>query len=70
MVTQFVTAEIALQDSPSAMQQVIEATLAQQGTPLRWAVTAVDMERQTVLVEAIVTSGDVQPTIAPNLVLA
>ncbi|WP_448561321.1 hypothetical protein [Trichothermofontia sp.] len=56
MVTHLVTAEVPLQDSPSVMQKVIEATLTQQGTPLRWAATAVDIERQTVLVEAIVTT--------------
>lgn len=59
MVTHLVTAEVPLQDSPSAMQQVIEATLGKQGTPLRWAVTAVDLDRQTALVEAIVTTDKV-----------
>ncbi len=70
MVTHFVTAEIPLQDSPFVMQQVIEAALVQQGTPLRWAVTAVDLERQTVLVEAIVTTGAVNPGMSPTLALA
>ncbi|WP_448570499.1 hypothetical protein [Trichothermofontia sp.] len=70
MVTHLVTAEVPLQDSPSAMQQVIEAALVQQGNPLRWAVTAVNLEQQTVLVEAIVTIGEVSTEIAPTLVPA
>lgn len=70
MVTHLVTAEVPLQDSPAAMQQAIEATLVQQGTPLRWAVTAVDVDRQTALVEAIVTQGEVRAGVASPLVWA
>ncbi len=70
MVTHLVTAEVPLQDSPSAMQQVIEAALVKQGTPLRWAVTAVNLEQQTVLVEAIVTIGEVSTGVASALVPA
>lgn len=69
MVTHLVTAEIPLQDSPTAMQQVIEVTLGKQGTPLRWAVTAVDVDRQTALVEAIVTQGEVGAGVASSVVL-
>lgn len=70
MVTHLVTAEVPLQDSPGAMQQAIEATLVQQGTPLRWAVTAVDVDRQTALVEAIVTQGEVRAEVVSPLVSA
>lgn len=70
MVTYLVTAEVPLQDSPSVMQQAIEATLGQQGTPLRWAVTAVDLDRQTALVEAIVTLGKVDTRVASTLASA
>ncbi|MGB0561079.1 MAG: hypothetical protein ACPGVO_04660 [Spirulinaceae cyanobacterium] len=55
MTTHFITAEVDLQATPIALQQEIEAELAQQGEPLRWAVTAVDPKSQTAQVEAIVT---------------
>ncbi len=70
MVTHLVTAEVPLQDSPATMQQAIEATLVQQGTPLRWAVTAVDVDRQTALVEAIVTQDEVRAGVVSLLVSA
>ncbi len=70
MVTHLVTVEIPLQESPPVMQQVIEAALARQGIPLRWAVTAVDLERQLVLVEAIVTTETAKLEMPPALALA
>ncbi len=57
MTTHFITAEIDLQESPIAMQQAIEAELQKRGEPLRWAVTEVDTEKQTAIVEAIVTTA-------------
>jgi len=60
MTTHFITAEIDLQADPAALPQAIEAELAKTGTPLRWAVTAVDRDRQTAQVEAIVTQDDVE----------
>lgn len=54
MTTHFITAEINLQESPAEMQKQIEAELQKRGEPLRWAVTDVDVEQQTVQVEAIV----------------
>jgi len=58
MTTHFIEAEIDLQASPADLQQAIAAELAARGEPLRWAVTAVDRERQTVRVEAIVTAEE------------
>ncbi len=58
MTTHFIEAEIDLQASPKAIAQAVEAQLQQQGEPLRWAITAVDRERQTATVEAIVTTPD------------
>ncbi len=55
MTTHFITAEIDLQDTPTELQQVIEAELKKQGEPLRWAITSVDVEQQTCTVEAVVT---------------
>lgn len=58
MTTHFITAEIDLQESPADMQKQIEAELQKRGEPLRWAVTAVNVEEQKALVEAIVTTKD------------
>ncbi|NJP10375.1 MAG: hypothetical protein HC866_13605 [Leptolyngbyaceae cyanobacterium RU_5_1] len=55
MTTHFITAEIDLQESPLAIQHAVEAELQKRGEPLRWAVTNVDLERQKMMVEAIVT---------------
>lgn len=55
MTTHFITAEIDLLESPRELQQAIEAELQKQGEPLRWAITKVDRETETVQVEAIVT---------------
>lgn len=61
MTTHFIEVDVDLQDSPLKMQQVIETALQEHGQPLRWAVTAVDTEQQKARVEAIVTTGFVQP---------
>lgn len=55
MTTHFITAEIGLLESPLELQQAIEAELQKHGEPLRWAITKVDRETETVQVEAIVT---------------
>jgi hypothetical protein len=61
MTTHFITAEIDLQESPLEMQKAIEAELKKRGEPLRWAVTDINLEQQTAVIEAIVTVGE-QPT--------
>lgn len=58
MTTHFITAEVDLQATPISLQKAVEAELQQQGQPLRWAVTAIDEEKQTAQVEAIVTRED------------
>ena len=55
MTTHFITAEIDLQETPIKLSHEIESQLEQEGEPLRWAVTEIDQEKQTVTVEAIVT---------------
>jgi hypothetical protein len=56
MTTHFITAEIDLQASPIALNRAIEAELQKRGEPLRWSITKVDTEKQTVQVEAVVTT--------------
>lgn len=55
MTTHFITAEIDLQENPLKLQQKIKTELEKQGQPLRWAITEVDQQQETVKVEAIVT---------------
>ncbi|MEC4803756.1 MAG: hypothetical protein SAJ12_19045 [Jaaginema sp. PMC 1079.18] len=55
MTTHFIAAEIDLQENPVQLQKEIEKELKQKGEPLRWAVTQVHQDKQTVAVEAIVT---------------
>ncbi|WP_414566102.1 MULTISPECIES: hypothetical protein [unclassified Anabaena] len=55
MTTHFITAEVDLQETPSELQQVIEAELQKQGEPLRWAITSVDEAQEKATVEAVVT---------------
>jgi hypothetical protein len=58
MTTHFITAEVNLQETPTQLQQEIEAELQKQGEPLRWAITRVDIQRQKAQVEAIVIVSD------------
>jgi hypothetical protein len=62
MTTHFINVEVELEESPLEMHQAIEAELRKRGEPLRWAVTAVDVETQKARVEAVVTTDDVTPT--------
>lgn len=55
MLTQFVTLDIHLQDSPIQLQRAIATALQTHGEPLRWAITQVDLNRQVAHVEAVVT---------------
>jgi hypothetical protein len=56
MTTHFITAEVDLQTSPQELHRAIEAELQKRGEPLRWAITAVDRERQKATIEAVVTT--------------
>lgn len=55
MVTHFITFEVSLQ-SAAELHRSIAAALQQWGEPLRWAVVAVDADRQKVQIEAVVTT--------------
>ncbi len=55
MTTHFITAEIDFQESPTKLNQAIEAELNKRGEPLRWAITSIDPEQQKAHIEAVVT---------------
>jgi hypothetical protein len=55
MTTHFIEAEINLQETPTKLKKEIETELQKRGEPLRWAITNVDQEKETVQVEAVVT---------------
>lgn len=57
MTTHFITAEIDLQATPTELEKVITAELAKQGESLRWAITAVDSQKDKATVEAVVTKN-------------
>ncbi|CAN1209136.1 hypothetical protein TUMEXPCC7403_02865 [Tumidithrix helvetica PCC 7403] len=58
MTTHFITAEIDLNEAKPNLVKAISEEISKQGEPLRWAIAAVDLEKQTAQVEAVVT----QPT--------
>ena len=55
LATHFITVDISLGDAQGNLVSVIEAILAKQGEPLRWAITQVNSAEQTATVEAVVT---------------
>jgi hypothetical protein len=55
METQFISLSVPLQHSPTALRDHIESVLGEQGEPLRWAITAVNLQTQAIQVEAVVT---------------
>lgn len=55
MSTHFLTLELELHPSPD-LQGLILVELRRYGKPLRWAITAVDSDRGTVRIEAVVTT--------------
>lgn len=59
MTTHFITAEVALQETPTELEKAIKAELQKQGEPLRWAITAVNEDEKTAVVEAVVTTENV-----------
>ncbi|NJR67279.1 MAG: hypothetical protein HC771_00420 [Synechococcales cyanobacterium CRU_2_2] len=57
MDTQFITLTLALQPTSWETRQQVEAAIAPHGTPLRWAITRIDRDRQTFQIEAIVLTS-------------
>ncbi len=60
MTTHFITAEIDLTQSPLQIQKSIESELEKRGEPLRWAITEVDSQKETIKVEAIILVDEPQ----------
>lgn len=56
LATHFITLDIHLSDAQGDLVSTIEAALAEQGDPLRWAITQVNAATQTATVEAVVTT--------------
>ncbi len=56
MTIHFIEAEIDLHSAPLSLNQKVEEVLADHGEPLRWALTRVDSQTQTVHLEAVVTT--------------
>ncbi|MBE9140702.1 hypothetical protein IQ254_26460 [Nodosilinea sp. LEGE 07088] len=56
LATHFITLDIDLTTTGEDLVGAIEAALAEQGEPLRWAITQVNQATQTATVEAVVTT--------------
>jgi hypothetical protein len=55
LATHFITLNFSLKDAGVDLVVAIEAALAEQGQPLRWAITQVNDATQMATVEAVVT---------------
>ena len=55
MITDFVSVEIDLQENIIDLHKSVESELQKYGKPLRWAITAIDSEKEKVVLEAVVT---------------
>lgn len=55
MVTHFITFEVDLQ-AAAELHRSIVAELQKRGDPLRWAIVAIDVERQKAVIEAVITT--------------
>ncbi len=55
MITDFISLEINLQKDIAELQKSVDFELQKYGKPLRWAITAVDYEKEKVTLEAVVT---------------
>ena len=56
LATHFITLEISLAAASGNLVNAIEAALAEQGEPQRWAITQVNAATQMATVEAVVTT--------------
>lgn len=65
LATHFLTVDLPLGDLAADPVAVIEATLRQQGEPLRWAITQVDGATQTATVEAVITTDATATPLPP-----
>ena len=58
MKIQFITVEVEVEASGASLRSAVEAKLADQGEPLRWAITAVNGGKA--LIEAVVLQDVVE----------
>lgn len=58
MKTHFINLKIDLRANTDLLRQQIEVELEKMGQPLRWAITKIDSQTHTALIEAIVTTPD------------
>jgi hypothetical protein len=58
MISQLIQIEVDLRDSLYSMEQAIQDELKKHGHPLQWIVLDVDIVRQKVYVDAIVSSSN------------
>ena len=69
MTTHFITAEVDLPETADELHAAIEAELQKAGSPLRWAVTDVDVARQKAMVEGYVlvelTKVEIETSVSP-----
>lgn len=66
MTTHFISVEVNQEESPHELHRAIETELQKRGEPLRWAITEVQPEQNTVVVEAIVTQSAVLTAAMPS----
>ena len=55
MVIDFISTKVDLREDTLNLRKAIELELEKYGQPLRWAITAVDLEQGKVIVEGVVT---------------
>ncbi len=56
LATHFIVIDIDLAAAQGDLVSAIEAALAEQGEPLRWAITQINSAARTATVEAVVTT--------------
>jgi hypothetical protein len=54
VMTQFLCLDLPLPHSPRDVMAAVEQALQSYGDPLRWAITHVNRDRQTMSIEAVV----------------
>ncbi|MEB3210815.1 MAG: hypothetical protein VKL39_05650 [Leptolyngbyaceae bacterium] len=61
ITTLFLELSVSFTASHQPLRERIEAALKAHGEPLRWAITAVDLDKQSLRVEAVVIHDAVGP---------
>lgn len=61
LTTIFLSIIVPLPSSAVHLRDIVEAKLRSHGEPLRWAITSIDVVRQTAQIEAVVTQIEARP---------